>query len=103
MRPLGVAAMMTMQPNQRLERPGGGSRRRRGTRLGAGRSTAGRSASSMLFKKAYNTDAQIIIGKERKVMKRRSFLISMVTAAAGLFTASHVVGQKKASRLDLVQ
>jgi hypothetical protein len=36
-------------------------------------------------------------------MKRRSFLISMVTAAAGLFTAPHVVGQKKTSRPDLAK
>jgi hypothetical protein len=36
-------------------------------------------------------------------MKRRGFVISMVASAAGLFTASQVIGQKKAISPDLAK
>jgi hypothetical protein len=36
-------------------------------------------------------------------MKRRGFVISMVASAAGLFTASQVIGQKKAIHPDLTK
>jgi hypothetical protein len=36
-------------------------------------------------------------------MKRRGFVISMVASAAGLFTVSQVMGQKKAIRPELIQ
>lgn len=36
-------------------------------------------------------------------MKRRGFVISMVASAAGLFTASQVIGQKKAVSPDLAK